>query len=97
MATKKEVVKKQTTEISVGDLGSLEDFAGQGIENVGIQDIKLPMIKCASGGTPEINEDDPKYIEGCKVLDIFNNATKTYWNGKKRGASCALPLRYDLE
>ena len=92
MSTKKEVVKKQATEIMVGDLGSLEDFAGQGIENVGIQDIKLPMIKCASGGTPEINEDDPKYIEGCKVLDIFNNATKSFWNGKK--GVLAVPCHY---
>ena len=45
MSTKKEVVKKQATEIMVGDLGSLEDFAGQGIENIGIEDVKLPFIK----------------------------------------------------
>ena len=92
MSTKKEVVKKQATEIMVGDLGSLEDFAGQGIENIGIEDVKLPFIKCASGGTPEINEDDPKYIEGCKVLDIFNNATKSFWNGKK--GVLAVPCHY---
>jgi hypothetical protein len=84
MATKKEVVKKQSTEIMVGDLGSLEDFAGQGTENISIQDIKLPEIKCASKTTPEVDEDNPKYIEGCKIGDIFNNTTKSVYQGYKR-------------
>tara|TARA_R100001086_G_scaffold115436_2_gene59088 strand:- start:6617 stop:7483 length:867 start_codon:yes stop_codon:yes gene_type:complete len=98
MATKKEVVKKQTTEIMVGDLGSLEDFAGQGTENVGIQDIKLPEIKCASKTTPEVDEDNPKYIEGCKIGDIFNNATKSVYEGYKRENKgvLAVPCHYYL-
>ena len=101
MATKKEVAKKETaetTEIMVGDLGSLEDFAGQGMENIGIEDIKLPEIKCASGGTPEVNEDDSKYIQGCKVGDIFNNATKSVYEGYKRSNKgvLAVPCHYYL-
>ena len=105
MATKKEVAKKETTEttetteIMVGDLGSLEDFAGQGTENISIQDIKLPEIKCASKTTPEVDEDNPKYIKGCKIGDIFNNTTKSVYGGYKRDNGkgvLAVPCHYYL-
>lgn len=46
-----------------------------GRENITTEDITMPRILIAQGLSPQLDEDDPKYIESLKFGQLFNNLT----------------------
>lgn len=40
-------------------------------------DLSIPMLKIAQKGSPQVDTDQPEYIEGLKPGDFFNSATGT--------------------
>jgi hypothetical protein len=73
MATKK---KEQTVEEKgLADIDWSTD-AGAGFETVQQDDLGLPMLQIVQKMSPEVDEDDPKYIEGVKPGDVLFSLTK---------------------
>jgi hypothetical protein len=52
MATTKEVAKAENTAIAAFDASMFEDDAGQGMDNMGQEDLALPFLKILSGLDP---------------------------------------------
>ena len=61
----------------------LEEFAGQGTENITASDVKLPILKVIGSMSPQINPKDSQYVEGLKVGDIYNDTTGSIYDGGK--------------
>jgi hypothetical protein len=47
----------------------------RGAEQITQDDLQLPRLAIAQGLSPEILEDNPKYIDGLKMGHMFNNLT----------------------
>lgn len=73
MATKKnEVVKKADVEEI-----DLSAEAGAGMETVTQDDLGIPFLVLLQKGSPQVDEDEPEYIEGAKQGDIIMSSSKT--------------------
>ena len=67
-----EVAKKQE---SLPTLTNLEEFSGQGTENITARDTKLPILKILYANSPVLDDSDGKYNEKAKQGDIYNEVT----------------------
>lgn len=47
-------------------MGTLEQFASDGLEKVTARDVKLPIIKVLTSNSPALNESDSKYNEDAR-------------------------------
>lgn len=64
-------------------LDELTAHAGAGISDR-TEDFSLPFLAIAQGLSPQVERNQPdKYIPGLKVGDIFNTATRKYWDGQE--------------
>lgn len=79
---KQEVEEKKNTQVAAFQ-GDFESMAGAGGENVTQDDMSVPFIKLAQALSPEVDESDPKHIEGLKQGDFFNSATQEVYSGSK--------------
>lgn len=76
----KEVIVKQEAGLPA-NLPLNEDMGG-GWENVTSRDFKIPIIRVLQQMSPEIDEENPKYVEGAKAGHIYNISTKEVYDGK---------------
>ena len=58
-------------------MAMLAQHAGEGLENVGADDITTPFLSVLSGQSPQVEKASPKYVEGAKAGMIFNNVTNS--------------------
>lgn len=78
--TQQSVQKKEST--SVQSAPALEEFAGQGTENITARDTKLPILKILYSNSPVLDESDGKYNEKAKQGDIYNEITGSLYKGR---------------
>jgi hypothetical protein len=75
---KKEVAVREQNELALA--GQVPDFLQQygavGNESVGVEDIVIPRLGLIQSLSPEVDDSDPKYIEGAKPGDFFNSLTR---------------------
>jgi len=71
----KSVKKQETSEIVALDAGLFEQDAGQGLGELGAEDISLPFIKIVQSTSKDIIK------VGAKPGDIYNNATNQFFDG----------------
>lgn len=78
MAKKEMAVRDQQTELAL--TGQVPDFLQQygsaGNESVGVEDIVIPRLGLIQSLSPEVDDSDPKYIDGAKPGDFFNSLTR---------------------
>lgn len=89
--TNKQVQKKEKTELSLSINDMLND-ASAGLENVSSEDLSIPFLRITQAMSPQVNERDGKYIDGCQQGDIFNTVDNTLYKGGK-GVS-VVPVAY---
>jgi len=77
----KEVIVKEEAGVP-STINYSEDLAG-GFENVTSKDFKIPIVRVLASGSPEIDEDDAKYVEGAKLGSLYNISTKEAFDGKE--------------
>ena len=55
----------------------LAQYAGstEGTDHMSREDLKLPRLAIAQKMSPQLDEQDGKYVEGLKFLDLFNDLT----------------------
>ena len=63
-------------------LMNLEEFAGQGAENITARDAKLPILKILYSNSPVLDESDGKFMEKARQGDIYNEVTGSLYKGK---------------
>tara|TARA_R100000664_G_C2758828_1_gene148052 strand:- start:2337 stop:3200 length:864 start_codon:yes stop_codon:yes gene_type:complete len=80
--TERKVAKTKNTAVSESIL-NLETFAGEGTENIGTRDVKLPIIKLLTKISPALDEDNAKYVAGAKPGDMLNEVTGSIYKGKE--------------
>jgi len=88
---KKAVATKKSTALAEFDPSMFEADAGQGMENMGQEDLALPFLKVLSGNDPVLDEN-----ESARKGDIYNTVTSTVYSGKKgvRVIPCAYQRRF---
>lgn len=64
--------------------------AGDGLGGFGANDLAVPFISIIQRGSPQIDENNPKYITGSKVGMFFNTVTQKLYQGDVgiRGIPC---------
>ena len=75
-----DVAKKEE---SLPTLTNLEEFSGQGTENITARDTKLPILKILYANSPVLDESDGKYNEKAKQGDIYNEVTGSLYKSKE--------------
>ena len=69
-------------ENAVQTASALEEFAGQGAENITARDTKLPILKILYANSPVLDESDGKFNEKARQGDIYNEITGSLYKGK---------------
>lgn len=67
-----EIAKRSRADLATLDYG---DHAGQGFEGQTADDIQIPMIALLQSLSPQVDEEDEKYIPGAKPGLMFNTVT----------------------
>tara|TARA_R100000805_G_scaffold11126_1_gene12784 strand:+ start:1128 stop:1892 length:765 start_codon:yes stop_codon:yes gene_type:complete len=76
-----QVAKKQKTDVALASMLRQDSLAG--FNNMDTGDFTLPRIKALMQLSPEVQEDDDKYISGAKPGMILHTGTKTLVSGSK--------------
>jgi len=89
----KSVVEKQPTEVATVNL---EQFAEQGFENVGANDIALPFLKVLGQLSPQVTQGDSKFLPDARPGMIYNTVTNQLYDGQKgiQVVPCYYKLQY---
>jgi hypothetical protein len=58
------------------------DDVGTGFEDFTQDDLAVPFIALLQKGSPQVEEDNPKRIEGAKGSMFMNTVTQKLWDGK---------------
>lgn len=77
----KQVAKKSNSEVALGDLSAdlIIKSAGQGLQNIGNDDITIPRLAIVQSGSPQRKKKDEKYIDGADEGHIFNTVSNTLY------------------
>lgn len=75
MATKKTdaVAKRESTALALPDYA--QTGTRRGSESITTEDLVMPRLALAQSLSPEVEDGNPKFIEGLKVGDAFNTLT----------------------
>lgn len=73
--------------IAVADL---ELLSGQGFENADKDAYAIPFLRILQTGSPQVNEDEPSYIEGAKPGMFFNTITGALYGKELK----VIPIAY---
>lgn len=69
----------------------LDQYAGQGAEEFGARDVKIPFLKILTKGCPETEEENPGYVKGAKNGMFMNTLTKELYGDKVT----VIPVHYE--
>ena len=91
MTKKNEVAEAGSREVAVFDIAMMEQDAGQGMDNMGTEDLALPFLKVLSWNDPVLDEN-----ETARKGDIYNTVTGLAYKGKEgvRVVPCAYQRRF---
>ena len=76
------VKKKEQTNIVTFDPSVFENDAGNGLSNLGADDLSIPFLRILSDTNDEVKKRSPKFIEGAEVGMIYNTLTKDLYDGE---------------
>lgn len=72
---KKDALVALPDETDVAVPKEFEQYIGAGMEGMTRDDMKMPRLALAQGLSPQLNPDEPLYIDGLKLGDAFNSLT----------------------
>lgn len=80
MAKKQDASSTDVVKAESSELAEVPEFlkvdAGQGLEHIGRNDVLMPRLALAQGLSPQINPDNPVYVDGLKLGDAWNTLTQ---------------------
>ena len=89
VASRFELVTTEATPVSVSAYEE-EDFEA-GFEDFTADDVSVPFLAIFQKGSPQVEEDNPKYVKGAKAGMLFNTASGAMYEGKETGV-CVIPV-----
>tara|TARA_R100001244_G_scaffold116791_1_gene86864 strand:- start:94 stop:858 length:765 start_codon:yes stop_codon:yes gene_type:complete len=75
-----QVAKKEDAPLAVSNEELLE-FAGQGVEGLGTEDLAIPFVNILQAPSPQLKKREGKYIEGAEEGMLFNTVTNELFSG----------------
>ena len=76
------VAVTQQAGLPVGlDIGSLQQDAGAGSQNISAEDTQTPIISILQANSPQCKKSDGKYIKGAEEGKLYNNVTQEIYDG----------------
>ena len=78
-----QVAKKEDAPLATISSEDLIQFAGQGVEGLGTDDLAIPFINIIQSNSPQLNKREGKFIEGSEVGMLFNTVTNELFDGEK--------------
>jgi hypothetical protein len=69
----------------------LNEYAGQGFENISQEDLKMPFLRILQKGSPQVDPNDTNYIQGAKPGMFYNTVTQKLYSDKIQ----VVPVRYE--
>ena len=79
MSETKAVTKKDNGGVPAAMLKQMQADEGLGLDAIGQEDLTIPLIKLVQKTSPEVDPEDPKFIEGAVFGDMINSVTKKLW------------------
>jgi len=70
------LTKKEQEEQQLAIIGSFEQDAGLGAENIEAADQAMPFVRPLQKMSPQVDEDNPSYVQGAKSGMFYNTATE---------------------
>lgn len=67
--------KTNGKEEKVNAVNFLEEHAGDGIQDVDVNDLVMPFLRIAQKGSPQVDKDAPEHIQGLVPGMFFNTLT----------------------
>jgi hypothetical protein len=89
MSTTKMTKKEQDVQ-NLAIIGSFEQDAGMGTENIEAADQAMPFLRPLQKMSPQVDEDNPGYVDGAKAGMFYNTATERLYDTIK-----FLPVYYE--
>ncbi|MFA5604205.1 MAG: hypothetical protein WDA12_05095 [Bacilli bacterium] len=80
--TGKSVVKKEEERKDLLPEIDYGEDAGAGFEDIGQEDLAIPFLAILQSGSPQVDEDEPGYIDGAKAGAVLNTVTQEVYDGK---------------
>ena len=89
------VVEKKSTAV-VSFMDEAFENAGQGLENIGAEDMQIPFMRIVQPLSPQLMKNDAKFIKGISAGDIFNTVTGEFWEADEGVVviPCAYQMKY---
>jgi hypothetical protein len=98
MATKEKTEvapSKNDAQLPAGmDLSEIMADAGAGVKDMGMDDIAVPYLYVLQPGSPQVNSDHEKYVEGAKSGMFYNNVSEEIYDGRDKGV-LVIPCAYE--
>ena len=80
-AAKSQVPAKVEDNLPAEMLAEMEEAAGAGFEEADQESYAIPFMRILQTNSPQVNEDDPAYVEGAKAGMILNNVSGEIFDG----------------
>lgn len=64
--------------------------AGEGLDDFSRDDLAIPFLRVLQKGSPEVNKQDPKYVEGAEAGDFINTVTRVV----RKGQVTVVPVQF---
>ncbi len=99
MATKKEqeVAPVEEAKLPAEFLQEIEQDAGVGVSNMGMDDVAVPYLYVLQSNSPQVNLDHELYVKDAKPGMFFNNVSGEIFDGRETGLMiipCAYERKY---
>ena len=85
--------KKET--LPVNFMSELSEFAGEGLESIGADDMQIPFLRIMQTTSPQLNKQESVYIKGASGGDLFNTVTSQFWDSDE--GVYVIPCGYTLK
>jgi|TARA_A100001515_G_scaffold64887_1_gene51397 hypothetical protein len=77
-----QVAKKEDAPLAISN-DELLAFAGQGVEDLGTDDLAIPFLNIIQSNSPQLSKREGKHIEGSEVGMLFNTVTNELFDGEE--------------
>ena len=89
------MAKKNNGGLSAELENAFAEDSGKGFEEVRTSDMQIPFLRMIQSLSPQVNKNEPDFIEGASVGDIFNTVTQRFWDGEE-GVS-VIPVYFQMK
>ena len=88
-------VQEKKENLPVNFMSELSEFAGEGMDSIGADDMQIPFLRIIQTTSPQLNKQESVYIKGASGGDLFNTVTSQFWDSDE--GVYVIPCGYTLK